>query len=167
MPDARVGGIVGYGASQNSISTMLIDSTARTRDAEDGCYASDTFQELPPSSSVLAVCAALNSTVFQLMVNMAGRTNFGGGLLKIQTYEVADLLCVSPDAFTYDDTTLLQSSAWVVLSPSPARSTLDTMLFDALGLTQAERDAVDEEGVRLVEQRVSRANSVEKLAYDA
>ena len=62
----------------------LISSTARTLYAQDGCYTSDNFQEVHIDSDLtLSLCASLNSSLFQLMVNMAGRSNFGGGLLKI------------------------------------------------------------------------------------
>ena len=37
------------------------------------------------------------------MVNMAGRSNFGGGLLKIQTYEVSELLCLDPKIFAFEN----------------------------------------------------------------
>jgi len=75
----------------------LISSTARTLYARNGCYTSDNFQEIHIDLDLtLPLCASLNSSLFQLMVNMAGRSNFGGGLLKIQTYEVSELLCLDP-----------------------------------------------------------------------
>ena len=59
----------------------LISSTARTLYARDGCYTSDNFQEIHTDSGlILSLCASLNSTLFQLMVNMAGRSNFGGAV---------------------------------------------------------------------------------------
>jgi len=40
------------------------------------------------------------------------------------------------------------------------RRTLDSIVFDALGLTQGERDAVYEAVINLVEARLSKAGSV-------
>jgi len=139
----------------------LISSTAKTLFSIDGCYASDNFQEIRSDKEMdLSVCAVLNSTVFQLWVNMAGRSNFGGGLLKIQTYEVADLICINPAVIRFRDIQLLNSTSWDVLAPSTDRKTLDSIVFDALNLTQTERDAVYEAVINLVEARLKKAGSV-------
>ena len=86
------------------------------------------------------------------MVNMVGRSNFGGGLLKIQTYEISELLCLDPKIFA--------STAWEMLNPSDDRRALDAIIFDALNLTQGERDGVSEAVVRLVESRLRKARSL-------
>lgn len=139
----------------------LIDSTAKTLYAPNGCYASDNFQEVNvPSNSVLSLCASLNSTVFQLMVNVAGRSNFGGGLLKIQTYELSDLLCVTPEALVVTSSEIFSTTSWDVLSPSSDRRALDTIVFDALNLTQGEREAIYEAVIELVEARFTKAQSL-------
>ena len=123
----------------------LISSTARTLWVPEGCYASDNFQEIHTDSDLTSsLCVSLNSSLFQLMVNMAGRSNFGGGLLKIQTYEVAELLCLDPNKVAFEDETIFTSSSWEMLQPSGDRRTLDALIFDALNLTQGERDAVYE-----------------------
>ncbi len=139
----------------------LISSTARTLYTPDGCYTSDNFQEVhTDSDSILPLCASLNSSLFQLMVNMAGRSNFGGGLLKIQTYEVSELLCLDPKIFTFEDEAIFTSSAWEMLEPSDDRRALDTIVFEALEFTQGERDGVSEAVVRLVESRLRKARSL-------
>ena len=139
----------------------LISSTARTLYAPDGCYTSDNFQEVHADSDlILPLCASLNSSLFQLMVNMAGRSNFGGGLLKIQTYEISELLCLDPNAFAFENETLFTSPAWDMLKPSDDRRALDAIIFDALGLTQGERDGVYEGVVNLVESRLRKARSL-------
>ncbi len=139
----------------------LISSTARTLYTPDGCYTSDNFQEVHTDSDlILPLCASLNSSLFQLMVNMAGRSNFGGGLLKIQTYEVSELLCLYPKIFAFEDEALFASSSWEMLDPSDDRRALDAIIFDALNLTQGERDGVSEAVVKLVESRLRKARSL-------
>lgn len=139
----------------------LIDSTAKTLYAPHGCYFSDNFHEILISNLlVLPLCASLNSTLFQLMVNVAGRSNFGGGLLKIQRYEVSDLLCVNPSAIAFSNSELLASTFWDALHPSPDRRTLDTIVFDVLNFSSGERDAVYEAVSELVETRLEKAESL-------
>jgi hypothetical protein len=152
-------------AIPNIIFNYLIDSTARTFCAIKGCYASDNFQEIHHHNNAnLGLCASLNSTIFQLMVNMAGRANFGGGLLKIQTYEVSELFCFDPNDITIKDQSLLIAEDWDVLSPSNTRLALDNIIFDALGLTQGESDAVYEAVIHLVEMRLKKADSLKPTA---
>ena len=139
----------------------LISSTARTLYAQNGCYTSDNFQEIHTDFGlILPLCASLNSSLFQLMVNMAGRSNFGGGLLKIQTYEVLELLCLDPRTFALEDAAIFTSTDWEMLNPSDDRRAIDAIIFDTLGLTQGERDGVYEAVVNLVEARLRKARSL-------
>ena len=94
------------------------------------------------------------------MTNVLGRSGLGGGLLKIQTYEVSELLCLDPKTFAFEDETIFTSTAWEMLDPSDDRRTLDAIIFDALDLTQGERDGVYEAVVRLVESRLRKARSL-------
>jgi len=48
----------------------------------------------------------------------------------------------------------------VTLQPRSERKQLDNIVFDALGLTQGERDAVYEAVISLVESRLSKADSL-------
>lgn len=140
----------------------LIDTTAKAFYAPHGCYFSDNFQNVLISThDVLPLWASLNSTVFQLLVNVTGRSNFGAGLLKVQTYEASNLLCVHPQALPHlTQADFLATSAWNVLEPSPERKLLDTMIFDALRLTQGERDAVYEGVAQLIHARLEKAKSI-------
>ena len=139
----------------------LISSTAKTLYAPDGCFTSDNFQELHMNSDLTpSLCVSLNSSLFQLMVNMAGRSNFGGGLLKIQTYEIAELLCLNPNMVAFEDESIFTSTSWDMLKPTADRRALDTLIFDALNLTQVERDAVYKAVIGLVEARLQKASSL-------
>ena len=115
---------------------------------------------------------------------MSGRSNFGGGLLKIQTYEVSDLLTISTDINANVNEKLLKNifndfSEKCNLSlyeqcgfnhdfpireqtpnPLPDRKALDNIVFDILGLTQEERKEVYWAVCELVKNRLDKARSL-------
>ncbi|MEW6735315.1 MAG: DNA methyltransferase, partial [Acidobacteriota bacterium] len=139
----------------------LIDSTARTFYTDYNCYASDNFQEIHISDTlVLPLCAALNATICQLIINVAGRANFGGGLLKLQTYEVAQLLCLDPTLIPAISEQLFAGAEWDVLTPSKERIMLDSIIYDILGLTVGEREGVYEAVQELVQMRIAKASNL-------
>ena len=143
----------------------VIGSTVRTIYAPDGCYAMDNFAEIHlPANLRLPLCISLNSMLFQLMVNVSGRSNLGGGALAVQIYEFENLLCVEPKYILSQgeilDETILESEEWDVLDPSPARHYIDNIIFDILQLTQGERDGVYEAVTHLVTTRLQKAKSV-------
>ena len=138
----------------------LIDTTARTFYVENGLHFGDNLQELRANTvSPLQLCAALNSTVSQLMFNISGRANFGGGLMKIQTFEIESLQIVHPQLLPEPTVSTFNAADWDVLTPSAARRHIDGSVFDALGLTAGERDAVHEGVIELVRNRRQRAGS--------
>ena len=141
----------------------VIGSTAKTLYAPKGCYATSSFVELHlPTDLRVPLCASLNATLFQLMVNIGGRSGAGGGALVVANSELENLLCVNPN-FIYVkggiDESLLASEDWDVLSPSPARIAIDNLIFDILELSQGERDGVYEAVINLVETRLKKAKS--------
>ena len=126
----------------------------------DNSFLSDNFQVMSFDGDALLLCAALNATLFQLMLNTEARTNFGLGVLEIQTYETANIAVVNPSLLPASDAELFASSDWDVLTPSPERRHIDDAVFDALGLTADEREAVYAGVTELVENRKQRARSV-------
>ena len=139
----------------------LIDTTARTFFIQDRLLFGDNFQELQSSIvSPLQLCAVMNSTVSQLMFNISGRANFGGGLMKIQTFETESLSIVNPALLPEPDAAIFATTNWDVLQPSAERQELDTAIYDALGLTPGEREAVQAGVAELVNNRKRRARSV-------
>ena len=140
----------------------LVDTTARTFIATQKLMFSDNFQvvQVKGNSAPILLCAALNSSLFQLMLNTESRANFGEGVLEIQTYETANLAIVRPKLLRELDAKIFDSDKWDVLIPSPERRLIDTAVFDALRLTQGEQDAVYEGVSELVGNRKRRANSV-------
>ena len=141
--------------------TYMIDTTARIFMTDAKTYFPNTFHRLyrqiyPPAQ----LCAVMNSSLFQLAINVGGRSNLGGGALKIERYELDPLPIVDPNLISKIEPSIFKSADWDVLSPSPERRLIDDAVFDVLGLTQGERDGIYE-GVReLVENRRRRARSV-------
>lgn len=140
----------------------LIDTTARTFYVENGLHFGDNLQELHANTvSPLQLCTALNSTVSQLMFNISGRANFGGGLMKIQTFEIESLRMVNPQLLPEPTVSTFNAADWDVLTPSAARRHIDGSVFDSLDMTSGEQDAVYEGVTELVRNRRQRARSVQ------
>ena len=140
----------------------LVDTTARTFLASQGGLFTDNFQILPVvgNTSPIRLCAVVNSTLFQLMLNTESRSNFGQGVLEIQTYETANLQIVNPSLLPEPKASAFSAADWDVLAPSTARRQIDGAVFDAVGLTADEREAVYEGVSELVLNRKRRAGSV-------
>ncbi len=80
-----------------------IPSSARTLYSTEGCYALDKFVEVnAPAELRVPLCFSLNSSLFQLMVNVSGRSSLGYGVLELQTSDLVDLLCVNPNLLNID-----------------------------------------------------------------
>lgn len=125
----------------------------------DGLFlASDNFQEIHSEIDPGAIAAACNSSLCQLFVNVLGRSNFGGGLLKAQTYEVRALLIPNPLLLAGAAGQIMRGSGLLDLD-DPNRFALDDLIFDLLGLTPGERDAVHQAVNVLVGSRLSKADS--------
>jgi len=58
----------------------------------------------------------------------------------------------------------MSSSDYSLNNPKSDRLQLDQVIFDALGLTQTERDGVYEELGRMVSARLSKASSLKELS---
>jgi hypothetical protein len=141
----------------------LVNEVMRFYYSFKGILVSDNFQEIHSNKDEERLCLSVNSPITGLQVNLAGRSNFGGGLLKIQTYEVANILCVDPMNILADlNLSRLIKSTSLGLDDifQPDRRELDNIVFDVLGLTQGERDAVYEAVIELVRQRLEKAKSI-------
>ena len=72
-------------------------TTSKTFYTRDGCYALDKFVDVNvPTDMRVFFCYYLNSTLFQLMVNVNGRSSLGYGALEIQASDLKRLLCIDP-----------------------------------------------------------------------
>ena len=154
----------------------MIDTMMRFFDYES--LVVDNFQELHliKKEQKEKALYTLNSTLFSLLLNIIGRGNFGDGLMKLQTFEVADLLTFNPELLpNYSDKNFIKRehlSLYLELgfdktqpirsqvpNPLPDRKALDDIIFDELGLTEAERQEVYYATAELVQQRLNKAAS--------
>lgn len=134
----------------------LVNEVMRFFGGPDPIYVGDNFQEIHSTGSATKLMAACNSTIAQLFINVLGRTNFGEGLLKIQTYEIRDLLIPDPKLLPTDITKPLQASRDLGWS-DPSRSEIDRLVFNALNFTEGERQMIEEAVAELVAIRLNKA----------
>ncbi len=142
-------------------TNYVIDSTARTYYFRDGCLVPNVFHTTQSKENQpLQLCGVLNSTLTQMVINLSGRANLGGGALKLEMFELENLTIVNPRLLPEPDETVFNAADWDVLAPSAARRQLDAAVFDALGLTAGEREAVYAGVNELVNNRRRRARSL-------
>ncbi len=138
----------------------LVGDTVRTFFALDEILFTHNFQIFHAEYDVAAnLCMDMNSTLFQLTIGTVGIVNYGGGVLRIETYENANIAVVNPNLLPALDAELFASSDWDILKPSPERRQIDDAVFDALALTAGERDAIYAGVAQLVTNRKCRARS--------
>jgi len=125
------------------------------------------------------VCASLNSTVVWLFVETLGRHGLGGGAVRILVEDLKRTpLLLHPSSFTSGQIQEFESAFEVLISrPAmdvksellddhgtlgflPGRGELDEVVFDVLGLSHSEREAVYEAVIDLVEARLKKVGSV-------
>lgn len=131
-------------------------------------FASDNFHEIHTSKEIDAF---LNSTLFWLFQNVIGRHSFGGGLLKIQVYElrkVPVLMCSSSGFQSiylreqnsiFTELGLDQNKPLFEQVPEPLsdRRKIDDAIFDIIGLSQEQRLEVYSSVANLIRRRSSKS----------
>ena len=143
------------------LMNKMIDVTSRTFLAEDAVFANNVLYEIhSDGDNHSRICVAANSTFCQLIINTEGRTNFGGGMLELAAYELEELRIVNPALLPEPKWSAFNAADWDVLNPSAARRHVDGLVYDALGLTPGEREAVHAGVAELVGNRKRRARSV-------
>ncbi|MGB9911323.1 MAG: HsdM family class I SAM-dependent methyltransferase [Microgenomates group bacterium] len=141
---------------------------------------SDDFQEIHTN---YLIAPLINSSLFWFFENIEGRTTFGGGLLKIQTYEFKKILLPNPKVIEESKITEVQillsklsstlmENIFALLRAStldevflhkinPQLRKLDQIIMgDILGLTEEEQLEVYRAIIDLVSSRLKRAKSV-------
>jgi type I restriction-modification system DNA methylase subunit len=140
------------------------------------------FHGIQPKNASLAwfICACLNSTLAWLFVETLGRRGLGGGGIRIlvQDMKMTPLL-IHPDCFSSRQIKNIRSAFDELssrpihnvsielmndkgdVSPKTDRYSLDSIIFDVLGLVQDERNAVYQTVVSLVADRLKKASSLD------
>jgi type I restriction enzyme M protein len=154
----------------------LINDVAR---AFTGAFwASDDFQEIHITADIAPF---LNSTVFWLIQNLSGRTPFGGGLLKVQTYEFEQLfvckdtgpthnrrqqfqyLCERPVESIFSELGASSPEEVSLDKVKPDRRELDKIIMgEILSLTDDEQLEIYRAVIDLVKSRLEKAKSFGK-----
>ena len=115
----------------------------------------------------LATRAYLNSTIIPLLIETEGITNLGEGVVYTNVYwlktlpVLANHEAVDEVRQCYDKIKTRKILSIFDEIHQPDRRALDSLIFDALDLTQEERDAVYEGVVNLVEARLNKARSLQ------
>ncbi len=116
--------------------------------------------------------ALANTTLAILASEIYGRVNLGDGLLTTYGPEIVRLDFVNPSIFQNKEQSQKLLNAFDAMARREVkpifdeinqsdRLALDAVVFDALGLTQGERDAVYEAVIGLVEARLNKAKSLD------
>jgi hypothetical protein len=109
---------------------------------------------------VRPLATVLNSTLTTFFLELGSRTGLGEGLLDLTVYEVAACLVADPVLVRrcpLPDRVVLPLEEEL---HQPDRRALDDVVFDVLGLTAGEREAVYEAVIELVRARLEKARSV-------
>lgn len=122
------------------------------------------------NDSQLETWVFLASTPQVIWRELIGRGNLGQGALKTEGIDIRKFEIIRPSSYSKEDLvraknaferisqrTILNLVDEILL---PDRRELDNIIFDALGLTQGERDAVYEAVIDLVSKRLQRAQTI-------
>lgn len=142
-------------------ANYLVNDVMRFISVEKGFYVSDNFQEVHIKKNIFWQTAlSCNSTILQLFANIVGRANFGGGLMKVQTYEVESLLIVNPELLQWEICKKIMQEIERADLKGNDRKIMDCIAFDAINLNKRERDEIYETVNCLVETRLEKADSL-------
>ncbi len=114
----------------------------------------------------LVTRAYLNSTIIPVLIETEGITNLGEGVIYtnvywLKTLPILEERCVESEIYQCYETIKTREILPIFDEiQQPDRRALDTLIFDALNLTQGERDGVYEAVIHLVEARLQKASSL-------
>ena len=149
------------------ISPSSVSELPRTFENQT-VFADKRLYEVYPNASVSheAVLLATNAILSSLFLELGSRTGLGEGLLDLTVYELADCPIVIPTQLKRMDAVLKEARQRTFLPLHQEihhrnRHELDSIIFETLGLTQGEQDAVYEAVINLVETRLKKAISLD------
>jgi hypothetical protein len=128
-----------------------------------GIFADKRLYEIYSDSGWVNLLFVTNATLCSLFLELGSRTGLGEGLLDLTVYEVADCIIVDPDLLNQCNLGNIRKRNVLPINieiSQPDRRALDSIIFDALNLTQGERDAVYEAVIDLVSARLKKARSL-------
>ena len=116
----------------------------------------------------------LNATLYSLLRELKGFHGMGQGVLKLPVYDVKNIeyvdvnienqlkIIVRPQYSIFVECGINKNESIRAQTPNPLpdRKALDDIVFDVIGLTQAERNEVYWAVCELVQQRLAKAGSV-------
>lgn len=134
-----------------------------------GVYVDKRLYELETESR--QVLPFLNSIFYPFFLEMQTRSyGGGGGPIDATVEEIQSLLVLTDNALSVDEqrrfmeqlemNALRRIGTVFAEIEQPDRRALDNVIFDVLGLTQGERDAVYEAVIDLVSKRLQRAQTI-------
>ena len=114
--------------------------------------------------------AIVNCTITYLTASLLGRVALGEGVLQYAVYEMEELAVLDPWSFhpniegpiieAFSDLRRRPIESVETEMRQEDRRGVDDIVFEALGLTQTERDAVYEAVAHLVAARLSKAEAI-------
>ena len=136
----------------------MIDATSHAFISTPAVAANNVFYCIDaPELMTAKLCASLNSTLGQLMINTLGRTNFGGGMLELSAQDARRLPVVRPELMPDIDQSLFCDAEWSVTRNSAQQRKVDAIIAEAIGITPSENRALHEAVAQLVTIRRRKA----------
>ena len=168
------GGVVRYGVkpegNSRTSAPLLFPRTFGSRHLvlwnRDRVHGKEFYKVIPQDEAeVISIAAQLNSTFGLLQRELIGLVNFGDGAIKFSAEDVK-LFLVLPE-FGTDQ--LRRAFFQLASRPAadisteleqPDRLAVDSLFFDAFGLSQSQRDEVCHAAICLMEGRLQKAKSL-------
>ena len=125
-------------------------------------YFDKRFYEIYPHPGVdrKPLAVALNCTMMTMLADIHSRAGLGGGLIELTVYEAEKIPMLDPRLLGDCDLPHRNVLPLAEELEQPDRRAMDDAVFDALGLTSGERDAVREETLEMVRKRLAKAKTV-------
>ncbi len=152
----------------NLVWTKSVDASHRQALILFEAFVDQRLYEISSPTPYL-LAAVLNSFVTMLFKELEGRVNMGDGVLDTAVYEAQRILIVNPAYLAGEEGALrhlLEELAKRPIAPvweeaaTGDRKGLDEAVFDVLGLSLGDREAVYEAVTSLVHGRLDKAQSI-------
>jgi len=125
---------------------------------------SDNFAELEIKPDYLhckdIITGILQSTLVSLFIELGGRKPYGGGAMKIQMYEIANIPIIKPDLIKQLEPLNRKRLEFEMEMISEDRIKLDEIIFDALELDREERKELVQAYKKLVNNRTKKSSQI-------